>query len=147
MLRRPPRSTRTDTLFPYTTLFRSSGIGGIFGGGDFDPPQLGGCRSGRSQIAPIEGQSDDRSCQHRQPAQEIGEQEDENRNAPVDHVLPLGVATQDGGEVDATLEDELVVCSLPFRKPVKRGHQKRSEERRVGQECGSTCRSRWARYH
>src|SRR3546814_5310678 len=26
MLRRPPRSTRTDTLFPYTTLFRSSGV-------------------------------------------------------------------------------------------------------------------------
>src|SRR3546814_12471813 len=25
MLRRPPRSTRTDTLFPYTTLFRSGG--------------------------------------------------------------------------------------------------------------------------
>src|SRR3546814_11799101 len=37
MIRRPPRSTRTDTLFPYTTLFRSlirinviaSGVGGI----------------------------------------------------------------------------------------------------------------------
>src|SRR3546814_4082889 len=28
MIRRPPRSTRTDTLFPYTTLFRSM---------DFDP--------------------------------------------------------------------------------------------------------------
>src|SRR3546814_4179449 len=28
MIRRPPRSTRTDTLFPYTTLFRSSIIGG-----------------------------------------------------------------------------------------------------------------------
>src|SRR3546814_2449822 len=27
MLRRPPRSTRTDTLFPYTTLFRSHRIG------------------------------------------------------------------------------------------------------------------------
>src|SRR3546814_10865061 len=26
MIRRPPRSTRTDTLFPYTTLFRSPGI-------------------------------------------------------------------------------------------------------------------------
>src|SRR3546814_5037406 len=26
MIRRPPRSTRTDTLFPYTTLFRSAGI-------------------------------------------------------------------------------------------------------------------------
>src|SRR3546814_13100390 len=25
MIRRPPRSTRTDTLFPYTTLFRSQG--------------------------------------------------------------------------------------------------------------------------
>src|SRR3546814_17215642 len=25
MIRRPPRSTRTDTLFPYTTLFRSHG--------------------------------------------------------------------------------------------------------------------------
>src|SRR3546814_3303908 len=27
MIRRPPRSTRTDTLFPYTTLFRSAGTG------------------------------------------------------------------------------------------------------------------------
>src|SRR3546814_11841041 len=26
MIRRPPRSTRTDTLFPYTTLFRSVGV-------------------------------------------------------------------------------------------------------------------------
>src|SRR3546814_7623364 len=26
MIRRPPRSTRTDTLFPYTTLFRSARI-------------------------------------------------------------------------------------------------------------------------
>src|SRR3546814_4811878 len=29
MIRRPPRSTRTDTLFPYTTLFRSSGRKGL----------------------------------------------------------------------------------------------------------------------
>src|SRR3546814_14629405 len=27
MIRRPPRSTRTDTLFPYTTLFRSTLVG------------------------------------------------------------------------------------------------------------------------
>src|SRR3546814_12109129 len=27
MIRRPPRSTRTDTLFPYTTLFRSRDFG------------------------------------------------------------------------------------------------------------------------
>src|SRR3546814_7832694 len=30
MIRRPPRSTRTDTLFPYTTLFRS--LAGDWGG-------------------------------------------------------------------------------------------------------------------
>src|SRR3546814_5036059 len=36
MIRRPPRSTRTDTLFPYTTLFRSEAVepgGGGHGGG------------------------------------------------------------------------------------------------------------------
>src|SRR3546814_4751513 len=29
MIRRPPRSTRTDTLFPYTTLFRSARSGEV----------------------------------------------------------------------------------------------------------------------
>src|SRR3546814_6622053 len=42
MIRRPPRSTRTDTLFPYTTLFRSGGrvvietAGGASGPGQID---------------------------------------------------------------------------------------------------------------
>src|SRR3546814_9866837 len=31
MIRRPPRSTRTDTLFPYTTLFRSGHVQHVFG--------------------------------------------------------------------------------------------------------------------
>src|SRR3546814_14356954 len=35
MIRRPPRSTRTDTLFPYTTLFRSPAIG------DANPLRIG----------------------------------------------------------------------------------------------------------
>src|SRR3546814_16794302 len=35
MIRRPPRSTRTDTLLPYTTLFRS------LGGDDADPAEQG----------------------------------------------------------------------------------------------------------
>src|SRR3546814_17585260 len=34
MIRRPPRSTRTDTLFPYTTLFRSDVAVGQRGGSD-----------------------------------------------------------------------------------------------------------------
>src|SRR3546814_16796181 len=37
MIRRPPRSTRTDTLFPYTTLFRAPvGRSFFIGSGDFD---------------------------------------------------------------------------------------------------------------
>src|SRR3546814_12517180 len=40
MIRRPPRSTRTDTLFPYTTLFRSLGAQGRpgIGAGGPEPP-------------------------------------------------------------------------------------------------------------
>src|SRR3546814_8387673 len=41
MIRRPPRSTRTDTLFPYTTLFRSAGEPGAGhrrAGGRLRPP-------------------------------------------------------------------------------------------------------------
>src|SRR3546814_3769622 len=38
MIRRPPRSTRTDTLFPYTTLFRSELCGfALLRKVDYDP--------------------------------------------------------------------------------------------------------------
>src|SRR3546814_1026090 len=40
MLRRPPRSTRTDTLFPYTTLFRSAEADAYDGYEDFAPGVL-----------------------------------------------------------------------------------------------------------
>src|SRR3546814_13805368 len=36
ILRRPPRSTRTDSLFPYTTLYRSH-LAAFLRGGDLDP--------------------------------------------------------------------------------------------------------------
>src|SRR3546814_7448270 len=51
MIRRPPRSTRTDTLFPYTTLFRSrlghaagsdGGAAGAQAGIGFQPVHRGG---------------------------------------------------------------------------------------------------------
>src|SRR3546814_15993817 len=45
MIRRPPRSTRTDTLFPYTTLFRSVG-------------HCGECHSPRNLLGAVE---DDRA--------------------------------------------------------------------------------------
>src|SRR3546814_16388112 len=41
MIRRPPRSTRTDTLFPYTTLFRSGGDPQAQFGRDLAHPRLG----------------------------------------------------------------------------------------------------------
>src|SRR3546814_13099641 len=48
MIRRPPRSTRTDTLFPYTTLFRSVHL--------WDP--IAGCRvSMDGRLAGIVGSS------------------------------------------------------------------------------------------
>src|SRR3546814_2599505 len=40
MIRRPPRSTRTDTLFPYTTLFRSQPVDGIGAGAVVDLQHL-----------------------------------------------------------------------------------------------------------
>src|SRR3546814_11035014 len=39
MIRRPPRSTRTDTLFPYPTLFRSVGVA-VRGRQDAPPAEL-----------------------------------------------------------------------------------------------------------
>src|SRR3546814_8506342 len=42
MIRRPPRSTRTDTLFPYTTLFRSPSLRRRFQ--TYDNGLQGGCR-------------------------------------------------------------------------------------------------------
>src|SRR3546814_12945311 len=53
MIRRPPRSTRTDTLFPYTTLFRSIGPYGP----DYDPlhPTLIGLLAGGWEIDEVNG--------------------------------------------------------------------------------------------
>src|SRR3546814_11347128 len=44
MIRRPPRSTRTDTLFPYTTLFRSGVKGLILLSAVVAAIALGACR-------------------------------------------------------------------------------------------------------
>src|SRR3546814_14499808 len=72
MIRRPPRSTRTDTLFPYTTLFRSpSGVRAVMAaqcldgqgrGGNGD--SVGGCilhRTGGGRVGGAGGTSDQTS--------------------------------------------------------------------------------------
>src|SRR3546814_6516907 len=56
MIRRPPRSTRTDTLFPYTTLFRSLQLAHHRSalGGDIGDPACGGQRLGHIDGAALD---------------------------------------------------------------------------------------------
>src|SRR3546814_9126979 len=55
MIRRPPRSTRTDTLFPYTTLFRSESISRKIGR---DCEYIGTCRFIRISAIPLDQTSE-----------------------------------------------------------------------------------------
>src|SRR3546814_7332454 len=61
MIPRPPRSTRTDTLFPYTTLFRSKNHSPSFHISRFEQDRptsefhLVGCRRGRGGARPRRG--------------------------------------------------------------------------------------------
>src|SRR3546814_5695434 len=57
MIRRPPRSTRTDTLFPYTTLFRSADRQRPVDDRDAERPQPGG--SGRLPVAALHRRKDE----------------------------------------------------------------------------------------
>src|SRR3546814_3181759 len=92
MIRRPPRSTRTDTLFPYTTLFRSRP--------NVSPPCKGGAGGGlRATRAADAGPSN-----HRRPAVRApGERVDTQRRHAValrvigvmDDVIAVAVLEQD----------------------------------------------------
>src|SRR3546814_17966173 len=105
MLRRPPRSTRTDTLFPYTTLFRSAVH----------------CRYCFRRHFPYAEQS-----------------------AAADgweHALATFAA-------DTSIHEVLLSGGDPLSLSTdKLAQLSRSEERRVGKECVSTCRSRWSPSH
>src|SRR3546814_16209879 len=111
MLRRPPRSTRTDTLFPSTTLFRS--VAAPLGVADDDVGAadvaqhrrrgVAGMRAGGGAVAVL----------------------------PADGDAAAGERLGHQSEVGKRWADQQVG----------------SEERRVGKECVSTCRSRWSPYH
>src|SRR3546814_19414514 len=61
----------------------------------------------------------------------------------------LAAVQKDGiGIVDvSTREPDLEDVFLHLTRPAAQNLFDRSEERRVGKECDSTCRSRWPRYH
>src|SRR3546814_4258202 len=75
MIRRPPRSTRTDTLFPYTTLFRS----------------------GDAVLAP------GGNCAH--PAAEDGDRDDDERDAKQHHGRQLGRENEEDDGTDRAHDD------------------------------------------
>src|SRR3546814_13406014 len=116
MIRRPPRSTRTDTLFPYTTLFRSWGfvwkaLEGVKSTGliAFLLPAMGILHNTDSQAA------------RRMLLQK-------SKVRRIINMSDLCFQLFDGAQ-----------------RPT--AFVLRSEERRVGKECVSTCRSRWSPYH
>src|SRR3546814_15221041 len=100
MIRRPPRSTRTDTLFPYTTLFRSPGA---------------------SEWMPLTAEA----------YQVLKGVEPDDAN----------VISSNRNTLSEMFSSALQVPNLGFVAG------SRSEERRVGKECVSTCRSRGSPYH
>src|SRR3546814_14554465 len=134
MIRRPPRSTRTDTLFPYTTLFRSkaaalhfkdqgagafvhftstSGLIGNFGQANYSAAKMG-----------VVGLSNSIAL-------------DMARSGVTSNCIAPFAWSRMTATIPAETEAE--------RERVERF--KRSEERRVGKECVSTCRSRWSPSH
>src|SRR3546814_12620695 len=113
MIRPPPRTTRTDTLFPCTTLFRSRTAAKTVARSVhvWISSPYSSCvvvkrwSVTRRSISPVR-------ILHLQLSQR-GEH---------------GQLASAGGDVGALVEDD------------------RSEERRVGKECVSTCRYRWSPY-
>src|SRR3546814_4494598 len=76
MIRLPPRSTRTDTLYPYTTLFRSMGQG-TMGQGDMTSGDMAsgdmasGDMSGAAGAAHLHDVDYDRSEEHTSELQSL----------------------------------------------------------------------------
>src|SRR3546814_15259469 len=123
MIRRPPRSTRTDTLFPYTTLFRSGAL--------VTPYPLDGdtASAGGASLRMMP-----------EPAVQKIERKDYNGAnallAPLSRMPCLRQGAQDRD-----------IRTGATRLNADSSLQCRSEERRVGNECVSTCRYRGSPYH
>src|SRR3546814_14563723 len=133
MRRRPPRSTRTDTLFPYPTLFRSIGSAlaqRLRRRPPADQPQPLAAHRGHSYRNIVFGIF----AAPRLPARQ------RDRTEP-----PFAAM------VDAVVRG--IVAAGRMRHHIIReqrldlGLVDRSEERRVGKECDRTCRSQWLSYN
>src|SRR3546814_11774418 len=131
MIRRPPRSTRTDTLFPYTTLFRSHG----------EQPALVYAGDFYGNFYAIDAASGTLRW-----SRFIGTEKD--------HHTITGAPQVYDGKLIVPVSSKEVLSALFELRPCCSSHgllqaldPYRSEERRVGKECVSTCRSRGAPDH
>src|SRR3546814_17969320 len=121
MIRRPPRSTRTDTLFPYTTLFRSAPNGTTLS------------ISGKAGLEFVHKFEPDNVQFADQFSGKVGHTGFVHDIVETQHHLLHSLRRIDGQAIFIALFAHL--------------HVSRSDERRVGKECVSTCRSRWSPYH
>src|SRR3546814_11628621 len=125
MIRRPPRSTRTDTLFPYTTLFRSAPaatdqtIIHVTDNGVQCPLDLARLRATITEAG--------LNLPHNIDAEAILKETVKN--------------IYDGIPVDEVFKSAI----LSARAMVENDPSSRSVERRTGNEGLSACRSRWGR--
>src|SRR3546814_17811195 len=117
MIRLPPRSTRTDTLFPYTTLFRSE-LEKV----DIDVSDKAAMQDGARTFANYcMGCHSAKFQRYERVADDLG----------IPHELMLEKLVFTGAKLGAHMHIGM-----------KPADDKRSEERRVGKECVRTCRSR-----
>src|SRR3546814_18945019 len=142
MIRRPPRSTRTDTLLPYTTLFRS----------------LGTERASQAAATQRAGRA---ARQGPGVAYRLWEAAATTGMPPFDppeihenDLMPVVLDCASWGIIDPRQLGWLDPPSPAAISEAKTRLQAigalagdRSEERRVGKECVSTCRFRWSPYH
>src|SRR3546814_11349223 len=118
MIRRPPRSTRTDTLFPYTTLFRSLAVVEV--------------RMRAVMIAPL-------GLYRVEAMQEGLRIMAQAARFVVDDALQARAALLDLEKlVDLLLVFHHGEACLGVLQHI------RSDARRVGKECDRSCRSRWS---
>src|SRR3546814_12692362 len=125
MIRRPPGYTRPDTLFPYTTLFRSDQIAIVM----------------RQHVAL---HLSDRIDGHVDDDEQAGAAELKRQTGPGDEIFGYDADQRQIGSPDHrdAREHEIKIGGGVLART-----NTRSEERRVGKECVSTCRSRWSPYH
>src|SRR3546814_12584782 len=141
MIRRPPRSTRTDTRFPYPTLFRSPDAALRFVAAEL---QHQAARAGEVRDAATARPG--REGLQRDAAQRWRSDPGRLPDAPVRRAVE-GVRRDGRGRVVRADVPPAVRPGAAAQVDRTGRRRARSEERRVGKECVSTCSSRWSPYN